>query len=147
MVKEKHGYSARPDGARRKGEDDGCCMHVMDTYVWCSTVCCPARLLALALPALATAAFGSRAGGADPAALRPSGWMAGRLYEAVRHYRSRISPSLPDCCPYTPTCSTYAVKALHRHGAWRGGLLTVRRLLRCRPGAARRRGYVDHPPL
>jgi putative component of membrane protein insertase Oxa1/YidC/SpoIIIJ protein YidD len=41
-------------------------------------------------------------------------------------------PSLPPRCPQTPTCSTYAIKALHRHGAWRGTLLSVRRLLGCK---------------
>ncbi|MEV8362245.1 membrane protein insertion efficiency factor YidD [Streptomyces niveus] len=43
-----------------------------------------------------------------------------------------ISPARPPCCPYTPSCSTYAVKALHRHGALRGGFLVLGRLLRCR---------------
>ncbi|MFE4976547.1 membrane protein insertion efficiency factor YidD [Kitasatospora sp. NPDC056651] len=48
---------------------------------------------------------------------------------------TEVSPRRPACCPYTPSCSTYAVRALHRHGALRGARLTVGRLLRCRPGA------------
>ncbi|MFF3691051.1 membrane protein insertion efficiency factor YidD [Streptomyces sp. NPDC002187] len=68
------------------------------------------------------------------------------MYGAVRHYRVAVSPRRPACCPYTPSCSTFAVKALHRHGALRGALLTLGRLLRCRPGAARRRGFHDPVP-
>ncbi|MFI9331390.1 membrane protein insertion efficiency factor YidD [Kitasatospora sp. NPDC052868] len=83
--------------------------------------------------------------GADPAAPVPGGFAAGVLYGAVRYYRAEVSPKRPACCPYTPTCSTYAVQALHRHGALRGARLTVGRLLRCRPGAARR-GGVDQVP-
>ncbi|MFC7216975.1 membrane protein insertion efficiency factor YidD [Streptomyces polyrhachis] len=49
-------------------------------------------------------------------------------------------------CSGTPSCSTYAVRALHRHGALRGGRLIPGRLLRCRPGAARRRGFRDPVP-
>ncbi|MGC0207956.1 membrane protein insertion efficiency factor YidD [Streptomyces levis] len=47
---------------------------------------------------------------------------------------------------WPPTCSTYAVRALHRHGALRGGRLILVRLLRCRPAAARRRGFHDPVP-
>ncbi|MFF8017886.1 membrane protein insertion efficiency factor YidD [Streptomyces sp. NPDC007929] len=57
-----------------------------------------------------------------------------------------VSPTRSACCPYTPTCSTYAVQALHRHGALRGGRLVLSRLLHCRPGAARRRGRLDPVP-
>ncbi|WP_307128754.1 membrane protein insertion efficiency factor YidD [Streptomyces sp. B1I3] len=88
----------------------------------------------------------SQSGGEDRAAPRPDGRAAGALYEVVRRYRTRVSPLLPACCPYTPSCSTCAVKALHRHGALRGGRLVLARLLRCRPGAARRRGFHDPVP-
>ncbi|MCG6497932.1 membrane protein insertion efficiency factor YidD [Kitasatospora sp. A2-31] len=83
--------------------------------------------------------------GADPAAPAPGGFAAGVLYGAVRYYRTEVSPKRPACCPYTPSCSTYAVQALHRHGAVRGARLTVGRLLRCRPGVARR-GTADPVP-
>ncbi|MEV0172842.1 membrane protein insertion efficiency factor YidD [Streptomyces sp. NPDC050803] len=76
----------------------------------------------------------------DPAAPVPRGRAARVLYSAVAHYRREISPTTPARCPYTPTCSTYAVQALHRYGALRGTLLTVGRLLRCTPAQARRRG-------
>jgi uncharacterized protein len=48
-------------------------------------------------------------------------------------YRRVISPMLPPSCRFTPSCSAYAVEAIARHGARRGGWLTTRRLLRCGP--------------
>jgi uncharacterized protein len=69
--------------------------------------------------------------------------VADRLIAAVRVYQRRISPMRPACCRFTPTCSSYAVEALERHGAGRGSWLTVRRLARCRPGAA---GGADPVP-
>ncbi|WP_328907972.1 membrane protein insertion efficiency factor YidD [Streptomyces sp. NBC_00234] len=72
--------------------------------------------------------------------------MAAALYRSVRHYRVAVSPARPACCPYTPSCSTYAVQALHRHGTLRGGWLILVRLLRCRPEVARRRGFRDPVP-
>jgi hypothetical protein len=63
--------------------------------------------------------------------------MAERLIAAVRVYQREISPKRAPCCHFTPTCSAYAVEALERHGARRGTWLTVRRLVRCRPGGAR----------
>jgi putative membrane protein insertion efficiency factor len=51
----------------------------------------------------------------------------------VRGYQLAISPLLPASCRYTPTCSQYAIEALHRHGALKGSWLTVRRIGRCHP--------------
>lgn len=48
-------------------------------------------------------------------------------YQLVR--LGRVSP-----CRFTPTCSQYAIEAINRHGSRRGLSLTVRRLVRCRPG-------------
>jgi putative membrane protein insertion efficiency factor len=47
----------------------------------------------------------------------------------------QIGPSriLPPSCRYQPSCSAYAIGALERYGAWRGGILAVRRLMRCHP--------------
>ena len=58
------------------------------------------------------------------------------MVAAIRVYQREISPRRPAVCRFTPSCSHYAVEAIERHGAARGTWLTVRRLLRCRPGAA-----------
>ena len=51
----------------------------------------------------------------------------------VRAYRLFLSPWVGHSCRYDPTCSAYALQALERHGALRGGWLTLRRLARCHP--------------
>jgi putative membrane protein insertion efficiency factor len=48
-------------------------------------------------------------------------------------YRLLISPWKPPSCRFRPTCSGYALEALHRHGALRGSWLVLRRLCRCHP--------------
>jgi len=40
---------------------------------------------------------------------------------------------LPPSCRFQPSCSAYAIGAIQRYGAWRGGILAARRLLRCHP--------------
>ncbi|HEY0078197.1 MAG TPA: membrane protein insertion efficiency factor YidD [Pyrinomonadaceae bacterium] len=51
----------------------------------------------------------------------------------LRFYKAAISPLLPPACRFVPTCSEYAQEAIARHGAMRGGWMSVRRLLRCHP--------------
>jgi putative membrane protein insertion efficiency factor len=51
----------------------------------------------------------------------------------VKLYRATFSPTVGMNCRYQPTCSAYALEALEKHGAFKGGYLTVRRLLRCHP--------------
>ncbi len=55
------------------------------------------------------------------------------LIGVIRFYRSAVSPYTPPSCRYTPTCSAYALEAVQRHGAARGGWLALRRILRCHP--------------
>lgn len=55
------------------------------------------------------------------------------LIALVRFYQLAISPWMPAACRYTPTCSSYAIDALHEHGALRGTWLAARRLARCHP--------------
>lgn len=55
------------------------------------------------------------------------------LLGCIRFYRKRISPMRPPSCRFTPTCSDYALQAIEKYGAARGGLLAVRRILRCHP--------------
>ncbi len=65
------------------------------------------------------------------------------LIGLVKGYRLFVSPMLPPSCRFYPTCSEYAVEALSRHGAIKGGWLTLRRLGRCHPFCA---GGVDPVP-
>ncbi|MBB85895.1 MAG: membrane protein insertion efficiency factor YidD [Xanthomonadales bacterium] len=51
----------------------------------------------------------------------------------IRCYQRILSPLLPPRCRYTPSCSQYAIQALHAHGVMRGGRLAIQRLLRCHP--------------
>ncbi|MDO4505355.1 MAG: membrane protein insertion efficiency factor YidD [Spirochaetales bacterium] len=51
----------------------------------------------------------------------------------IRFYQVCISPFLPDCCRFTPSCSQYALEAIKKHGPFRGLYLAVRRILRCNP--------------
>ncbi|MCR5042071.1 MAG: membrane protein insertion efficiency factor YidD [Clostridia bacterium] len=52
---------------------------------------------------------------------------------AIRFYRRHISRLLGPMCRYYPTCSQYAITAVERYGAFRGGVMAVFRLLRCNP--------------
>ncbi len=55
------------------------------------------------------------------------------LIGLIRFYQRAISPYFPSCCRYTPTCSQYALQAVRKYGALKGGYLAVRRILRCHP--------------
>ena len=57
----------------------------------------------------------------------------GVMLAAIRFYRSAISPLTPASCRFQPTCSAYALEAIEKYGAARGGWLAFRRLLRCQP--------------
>jgi uncharacterized protein len=63
------------------------------------------------------------------------------LVGLVRAYQWVLSPLLGDRCKYHPTCSQYAIDALHEHGAARGTVLAAWRVLRCNPWSA---GGVDY---
>lgn len=51
----------------------------------------------------------------------------------IRFYQMCISPYLGANCRFYPTCSSYAIEALQKYGAIKGGYLTMRRILRCHP--------------
>lgn len=55
------------------------------------------------------------------------------LAAPIRVYRALISPMLPPTCRFEPTCSAYALEALHVHGPIKGTLLAARRIARCHP--------------
>lgn len=65
------------------------------------------------------------------------------LIALLKGYRYAISPMLGRNCRYYPSCSEYAIEAVRRHGALRGGWLAVRRVGRCHPFS---RGGYDPVP-
>jgi putative membrane protein insertion efficiency factor len=59
-------------------------------------------------------------------------WPRLALTGLIRLYQLAASP-FPSPCRFSPSCSTYALDALDRHGVLRGGWLALRRLARCHP--------------
>ncbi|HET7084302.1 MAG TPA: membrane protein insertion efficiency factor YidD [Rhizomicrobium sp.] len=55
------------------------------------------------------------------------------LCAPIRAYRLVVSPLMPSSCRFTPSCSHYALDALHQHGPVTGVWLTLKRLARCHP--------------
>ena len=55
------------------------------------------------------------------------------LLAMIRFYQKHISPLHGPCCRFVPTCSQYALEAVRKYGALKGGYLAVRRILRCHP--------------
>ena len=51
----------------------------------------------------------------------------------IRFYQYSISPFLMPSCRYSPSCSQYGLEAIKRHGAFKGGKLTVKRFCSCHP--------------
>jgi len=51
----------------------------------------------------------------------------------IHFYRYVISPMIGPRCRHLPTCSQYALEAIDSNGAWKGGWLTLSRLVRCHP--------------
>lgn len=51
----------------------------------------------------------------------------------IRTYQRLLSPLLPPCCRYFPTCSAYTLQAVDRHGVVKGLWLGALRILRCHP--------------
>ncbi len=51
----------------------------------------------------------------------------------IKAYKSLLSPVLPKGCRFVPTCSEYSMAAVEKYGVLKGGILTIRRILRCHP--------------
>ena len=66
------------------------------------------------------------------------------LLAMIRFYRRYISPNKPPCCRYIPTCSQYAIEAIEKYGAIKGGWLAFKRICRCNPFS--KRGPYDPVP-
>ena len=68
------------------------------------------------------------------------------LLRLIRFYQRYISPNRPPCCRFMPTCSQYALEAIEKYGALRGGWLALRRVCCCHPCYKGRRGIYDPVP-
>jgi uncharacterized protein len=55
------------------------------------------------------------------------------LIGLIRFYQHALSPYLAPSCRFNPSCSHYGVEAIRKHGAFKGGFLTVKRIGRCHP--------------
>lgn len=60
----------------------------------------------------------------------------------ARGWQLSFSAVLPPSCRFVPSCSAYAIEALSRYGAWKGGWLAIRRIGRCHPW-----GGCGHDPV
>ena len=67
------------------------------------------------------------------------------LLSLIRFYRQEISPLRPPCCRFIPTCSEYALEAVEKYGALKGGWLALRRVARCHP--FHRQRSVEYDPV
>jgi putative membrane protein insertion efficiency factor len=54
----------------------------------------------------------------------------------IKIYQYLISPILGQSCRFNPTCSQYGLEAIRKHGPFKGGWLTVKRIARCHPWGA-----------
>ena len=71
--------------------------------------------------------------------------MKSLLLWLIRFYRGQISPMRPPCCRFMPTCSQYALEAVELHGAFRGGMLAFKRILKCQP--LHRQKSIEYDPV
>lgn len=64
----------------------------------------------------------------------------------IQFYRTAISPLKPPTCRFYPTCSAYGLEAIQRFGAWKGGWLTIKRIVKCHPFHPGGFDYVPEKP-
>lgn len=61
----------------------------------------------------------------------------------IRFYQKGISPLLPKSCRYYPTCSSYSIDAINKHGVILGSIMGIARIIRCNPFI---KGGIDYVP-
>jgi len=69
-------------------------------------------------------------------------WLAYPFILLVKFYQKVISPLTPATCRYTPTCSQYTLVALQKHGFFKGGWMSLKRIASCNPW-----GGSGHDPV
>ena len=60
----------------------------------------------------------------------------------IKIYQKVVSPWTPASCRYNPSCSSYSIDALQKHGLWKGFILTIKRIGSCHPW-----GGSGHDPV
>ncbi|MFH0975048.1 MAG: membrane protein insertion efficiency factor YidD [Spirochaetota bacterium] len=55
------------------------------------------------------------------------------LIGTIKIYKIFLSPYLPSSCRFYPSCSSYAILALKKHGLLKGLFLSFKRIMRCHP--------------
>ncbi|CAL1520799.1 membrane protein insertion efficiency factor YidD [Chitinophaga sp. MM2321] len=60
-------------------------------------------------------------------------WLSYPFILLIKIYQWFISPLLGSKCRYTPTCSQYGLEAFKKYGIFKGGYLTIKRILSCHP--------------
>ena len=133
-----YGYGPAPGYGYRRGYGGGSCLRDL---LLLDAGCCLAEMIGCGNNLFLVAPSTLRHVHADDTARR--GRLAERMIAAIRVYQREISPKRPPVCKLEPSCSAYAVEAVEQHGARRGAWLTIRRLVRCRPGAV---GGADPVP-
>lgn len=71
--------------------------------------------------------------------------MKALLLGVIRFYRKNISPARPPCCRFIPTCSQYALEAVEKYGALKGGFLALKRIMKCHP--FHRQKSIEYDPV
>jgi putative membrane protein insertion efficiency factor len=51
----------------------------------------------------------------------------------IKIYQRTLSRVMPSSCRFYPSCSEYGVQAIQKHGIFKGGWLTIKRIGRCQP--------------
>mmetsp|Transcript_348 Transcript_348/g.339 ORF Transcript_348/g.339 Transcript_348/m.339 type:complete len:165 (+) Transcript_348:108-602(+) len=64
------------------------------------------------------------------------------MLDSIKWYKSTLSPMMPPNCRFLPTCSSYGIQAIEEYGPWKGGILTIWRIMRCTPFG----GFGYDPP-
>jgi putative membrane protein insertion efficiency factor len=68
------------------------------------------------------------------------------LVALIRFYQKQISPHTQPSCRFVPTCSQYAVEALEKYGAAKGGWLALKRIGKCHPFHRAEHDFYDPVP-
>tara|TARA_A100000164_G_scaffold354432_1_gene361993 strand:+ start:680 stop:919 length:240 start_codon:yes stop_codon:yes gene_type:complete len=55
------------------------------------------------------------------------------IINLIKIYQRLVSPFFPSSCKFSPSCSKYGIEAINKHGAIKGLILTVKRILKCNP--------------